>query len=501
MITRRLNSYTTLITGIIFTLISVGYGQEPDSEIIIVKPNETDDVLLNPGIGFMTFQRFNGDSLNPGQGWTEGFPIAYQDFDGNLTNVGYPQTTIAYFRVNWRFLEPEQGNYNWKLIDKALQTAAGRGQTLMLRISPYEGSEEKDVPGWYREMVGPDTQAGGAKHWRVDPEDPRYVQYFGGLIMALGQRYDGHPFLEAVDIAIVGYWGEGEGSHLLSDNTRIALINAYLDNFKKTHLIYQPLNGDAPDPGVLVKGLPIAASWPDGRHNGTGPHMRHLGWRLDCLGDMDFWPEWGWNHMTDVYPQDIIKSGMSEAWKKAPITMEICGTFLRWLERQKYSEENVRYIFDQALKWHISSFNAKSSAVPEQWRPLVDNWLKKMGYRFVLRKFTYPAVVRPNGKLNFTSWWENKGVAPVYKEYKLALRLKNTERTEILLTEADILSWLPGDMIYDDKAFLPHDMPEGEYELQLALVSPLSHKPAIKLAIDVISDEGWYIMGKLKVKK
>ena len=128
----------------------------------------------------------------------------------------------------------------------------------------------------------------------------------------------GHPDLEAVDVSFIGYWGEGDGGHLLSGKTRHALINAYLDNFKKTHLIFQPLNGDAPDPGVLVKGLPIAAYWPDGRDNGTGPQMRHLGWRIDCLGDMDFWPEWGWNHMTDVYPQDIIRSGMSEAWKKAP---------------------------------------------------------------------------------------------------------------------------------------------------------------------------------------
>jgi len=36
--------------------------------------------LTNPGMGFMTFQRFNGDNLNKGDGWTEGFPIDYQSF-------------------------------------------------------------------------------------------------------------------------------------------------------------------------------------------------------------------------------------------------------------------------------------------------------------------------------------------------------------------------------------------------------------------------------------
>ncbi len=66
--------------------------------------------LLIPGIGFMTFQRFNGDDLNKGMGWTEGLPIVYQDFDGDLINKNHPQTSIAYFRVYWTFFEPEQGN-------------------------------------------------------------------------------------------------------------------------------------------------------------------------------------------------------------------------------------------------------------------------------------------------------------------------------------------------------------------------------------------------------
>jgi hypothetical protein len=205
--------------------------------------------------------------------------------------------------------------------------------------------------------------------------------------------------------------------------------------------------------------------------------------------------------MSDVNPQDIIKSGMSEAWRKAPITMEICGTFLRWMEKQKYTEDNVKYIFDQALKWHVSSFNAKSSAVPEQWHPLVDDWLKKMGYRFVLRKFTYPAEVQPHGRIAFTSWWENKGVAPIYKAYRFALRLKNSEKTEVLVTDANMLNWLPGDIVYDDNVFLPYNMPEGDYELELAIVSPITYKPEVKLAIDGVNEEGWYPMGKISVMK
>ena len=127
--------------------------------------------------------------------------------------------------------------------------------------------------------------------------------------------------------------------------------------------------------------------------------------------------------------------------------------------------------------------------------------MKKMGYRFVLRKFTYPEVVKPQGRLAFTTWWENKGVAPIYKSYKFALRLKNDERTEVLITDANILQWLPGDIVYDDNVFLPLDMPEGKYDLGLAIVSPDSHEPKVKLAISGINKDGWYPMGKIQVKR
>ncbi|HEY6977559.1 MAG TPA: hypothetical protein VH396_14775 [Chitinophagaceae bacterium] len=107
----------------------------------VTRPKEIDDVLNNPGIGFTTFQRFNGDTLTTlknKSGWTEGHPIVYQTFKGDLTNKRHPQTSIAYWRVYWKYLEPEKGKYRWDLIDQALATAEERGQTLMLRIAPME---------------------------------------------------------------------------------------------------------------------------------------------------------------------------------------------------------------------------------------------------------------------------------------------------------------------------------------------------------------------------
>ncbi len=445
------------------------------AQTVIVRPQEINDVLVNPGIGFMTFQRFNGDKLNDGKKWTEGYPIVYQEFKGSLKNENHPDTSIAYLRIYWKFLEPEPGRYNWDLIDTALKSGRSRGQTLMLRVAPYGTDDNNDVPGWYRAMLGIEGKLPLEK-WRTNPEDPRYVQHFGGFIRALGARYDGNPDLESVDMALVGAWGEGAGSDLLSQKTREALVDCYLDAFPRTLLV------------MLLT---------DEMTNKYGLSRRSVGWRVDCLGDMGGFGNPNWSHMLDYYPRAIVKYGMADAWKKAPVTLEVCWVMQHWLDKGW----DVDYIIDQSLKWHISSFNAKSSAVPEQWRPAVDRWLKHMGYRLVLRKFEYRSPVRPGGKLEFSTWWENKGVAPSYRASPVALRLSGPQHTEIIVTRADIREWLPGDAIYEDSIRLPAGLRAGWYDLSIGILDPETRQPKVKLAIAGMTPDGWYPLGRIELNE
>lgn len=443
-------------------------------DMAVVRFHDTGELLKNPGKGFMAFQVRTDGELH----------------EQNYRN--YPDASITYFRVYWRHLEPEQGVYRWDLIDRALESARERGQTVMIAVVSYGSSGLRganDVPEWYRDMVG-DRTDWAHNHpthaWLVDAEDPRYDEYFGGFVRKMGERYDGHPDVEAVDTRIVGAWGEGAGSSILTQPTREALINAYTDSFKKTPLI------------MLLT---------DEKTNKYGLSQADVGWRADCMGDLGFWAEDqnGWTHMYDYYPQGIIDYGMKDAWKKGHVSLEICGTFNTWKNREGYTIEQVEYIFEQGLKWRMSSFNAKSAPVPEEWQPLIDEWIKKMGYRFVPRRISYSREVSPNGALNFTTWWENKGVAPIYRKFPLALRLRNTQNRTILVTEADIREWMPGDILYNDKVFIPYDLPAGEYDLELALIeqpreSGVEPGPAVKLPIDARTQDGWYTLGKIRVQ-
>ncbi len=455
-------------------LLTAGIAVAPAQDAVTTRPSEIDDVLVNPGIGFMTFQRFNGDDLNQGLGWTEGYPIVYQAPTGSLENKNHPMTSIAYFRVYWKFIEPESGKYRWELIDTALKTARARGQALLLRLAPYGTDANNDVPDWYRKMLGSEADVLPVKKWRTNPEDPRYPKHFGGMIRQLGLRYDGHPDVEAIDVSIVGAWGEGEGSERLTPATRRALLDCYLDTFEKTPLLMQLTDRET---------------------NQYALSRRAVGWRVDCLGDMGgFSPTW--SHMLDYYPENIIYFGMQDAWKKAPVSLEVCWVMQQW----KNKGWDVDYIIDQSLKWHISSFNAKSSPVPDDWWPQVNRWLKRMGYRFVLRKFTYPAAVQPGGELSFTSWWENKGVAPCYRKYPVALRLRNGSQAAVLRTDGDITTWLPGDSLFDGKVKIPPNLAAGGYDLELAIMDFDLKAPKVNLAISGRTPEGWYPLGKIVLR-
>jgi len=81
-----------------------------------------------------------------------------------------------------------------------------------------------------------------------------------------------------------------------------------------------------------------------------------------------------------------------------------------------------------------------------------------------------------------------------------ALRLKGAGGSTVLLADADIRAWLPGDVIYDDAVTVPPGLAAGQYEIAIALVDPETRRPRIQLAIEGREPDGWYTMGKIRVE-
>jgi hypothetical protein len=335
------------------------------------------------------------------------------------------------------------------------------------------------LPEWYRKSgakrANQDSDKDG-KIWQPDFSDPLFLKYWGRLVAEAGARYDGNPYLDTVDISSVGYWGEGWSPYMPAFVHQKALIDIWLEAFKHTLLL---MNFD--EPQALAYGTQQGA-----------------GWRLDCWGDMrtnsndPYFPA----EMLEIYPQQIVRTGIQNVWQRSPVSLETCYTVPGWKERGY----DLDYILEQGLRWHVSTANIKSAPIPTEWKAKFDDFQRKMGYRFILRRLEYSKVVKPGTMMPVDMWWLNAGVAPVYSEYDLAMELRSTKSSAIIFIAVDVRKWLPGDAVFDGSVYLPENLEDGSYDVRIAMLDHRTGKPAIRFAIEGRQEDGWYLAGSLTVK-
>ena len=445
---------------LILSVVLIVYSFQSETENITIRPQAYNEVLSNPGIGFTTMSAFDGEVQ------------------------GYPKSTIAYFRWYWDKIMPAQDVYDWTVIDEVITKARLHGQRLACGIMPVNGT---GAPQWYIDLGanGFDyVSESGKQNWMPDHNDPLYLEHYGKLIKEFAKRYDGHPDIDHVDMRSLGHWGEWHFSFVHPTPTvrpeiRRALVDIFIDNFKKTPLLMLIGGGDE---------LAYSIS------KGTG-------WRADCLGDMGFWGS-DWNHMEDFYQQALDAANANNAWAHAPVAFESCGVMQDWFDKGY----DVEFIFSEALRWHCSVFNNKSSAVPPEWWDETNEFLKKMGYRFILRSIKFPADIEIGDIIKIETEWENVGVAPIYRQYLLAFKLQNVMGGEPVMmklqgSEVDIRTWLPGIHHYHFDFEIPETITPGRYKFAVALLDSNTMEPAIKLANAGLNANGWYDLFEYKMEQ
>jgi hypothetical protein len=278
--------------------------------------------------------------------------------------------------------------------------------------------------------------------------------------------------------------------------TRKRIIEAYVDAFRKTPLL------------MLIGGGECL----------TAAAARGAGWRADCLGDMGGFSK-NWYHMRDAYPREIQGAKVEDAWKVAPVAWETCWEMRRWV-KEGWS---LRYIFNYALALHGSYLNNKSAPLPEgeNVRPEIERFLRRLGYRLVLKEARLPTQVAAGTALAIETKWQNVGSAPCYRPYRIAYRLSNQRGyTKVLPGIVTVNKWMPGsvktfteDFLREvpdlppgevvqvtDRVTVPNDMRGGEYDLAIGIVGENSTEPVVRLAIKGRTADGWYPLSRLTVR-
>jgi hypothetical protein len=224
--------YKNLVSCVMPIVLS---GLSPAQESITVHPTDTGQVLANPGMGWVLH-------------YYDNVPFNYGGrLEPSDTVDDYPGLTVAYLRIAWSHLEPQEGQFVWSVLDTPAQRWIDKGKRVALRISCCESFMRYATPQWVHEAgvkghfftVGKGVDPNGP-FWEPDYDDPVFLQKLDNFLAALAARYDGNPRVAFIDIGSFGVWGEGHTFHSsrlpYSGETIRKHIDLHLKHFKRTLL-------------------------------------------------------------------------------------------------------------------------------------------------------------------------------------------------------------------------------------------------------------------------
>ncbi len=409
---------------------------------------------------------------NPGQGWMCGASAQQPRFP----------CSVVYVRFSWVDVEPEEGHYNWSVLDGPIAAARKRGASVAFRVMTASAHTRGYYcsPKWLFDAGcksfeytagGDDPTSGGARIARIEPDyaDPLYLAKHGDFIRELGKRYDGQPGVEFLDIGSYGIWGEWHTTHPVEWSVRRQIIDMYLQAFRHT-----PLAMMSDDAEAMAYALP-----------------RGAGYRRDGVGSP--WHEQNW--IGSAKYRNV--PGFANAWQAAPVVFEWYGDYAYLMKRGWSFERAVQFL----LANHVTLINDNVGKVPDEAMPQLRELARRAGYRFVLREVTHAARVRAGGNLKVKMQWSNAGVGRLFHKLQLHVYLLDAAGKAVAQSAggADPWTWLPGAIDSTDSLHLPADLKPGEYSLAVAMVDA-DGKPAVKFAIDAPETDRMYRVSAVKVE-
>ena len=363
-------------------------------ERVVVQPQDTGTALVNPMMGWRLNYYSNllsnyGSTLEPSD-----------------TLDDFPGLSCIYLRLPWCYLEPEEGRFEWSVVDAPAQRWIDKGLQVAFRFSVSESWMRYATPQWvegagakgHNFTVGKGVDENGP-FWEPDYGDPVFLEKLEHFVAAAAKRYDGNPNVAFVDVGSFGVWGEGHtfASTMIKYPSEVVNkhIDLYAKYFKRTLLA---ANDDFSFQG-----------------EDTIAHARELGMTL-CDDSILVQPP----------PNSYFHAGMAQDfWPRLPVI----------LEHEHYQPSVDRGAWDRDIFMRaIEEYHASYMCIHwfpreflERERPLIDRVNKRLGYRLQLREASWPKRVTLSGQVDFTSTWANVGVAPCYPGGCVTFTLKDAK--------------------------------------------------------------------------
>jgi rhamnogalacturonyl hydrolase YesR len=403
-----------LLAAIMATLVPLG-GFAQGVPVNVARPVDNGAALVNPRMGW-TMHFYSNVPRNYG---SELVPSDTLD--------DFPGLSTVYLRLPWAYLEPEEGKYNWAVLDTPAQRWIAKGKRIALRITCSENWMTYATPQWVKDAgaKGSYYQYGKGRVDKGGPwdpffDDPVFMEKLERFMTAYAARYDGNPNVEFIDVGTYGLWGEGH-THASSRQDSIELqkrhIDLHLKHFKKTLLCISDDFAGHDKPG---KNFPIT----------DYAFSRGVTIRDDSI-------------LVQPPPRSWYHAEMAQLfWPKMPVILEH--------EHYDGSKQRGAWSGELLLKavedYHASFMSIHGFPKPflEENRVIINAINQRLGYRIMPVELSWPATVpiataqqaytaygdvtkhADPGKSFKVRWsWANKGVAPCYPGGFPALTLKD----------------------------------------------------------------------------
>jgi hypothetical protein len=393
----------------------------------------------------VTYPKTAGPDTNPRKGWNSSW----------WTNL--PNTSVGFQYIPWAVLEPQNGVYDWAKVEEILDRPGTRGKHVVLRLyCDWFRESTTSCPAWLFDQVGvrrikgvqSDTLAGEA--WLTDYNDARFVAEVTAAIQALASRYNADPRMHALQVGVLGYWGEwhnagfsyanGSG-YTISDTTARAVLDAY-----KTRLTDTPLQARYP--------------WREPLKSAGG-----LGFHNDF-----FVPN---NAHSDEFDTALAASG---AWLNGPIGGEVPPREAADLPR----ELNALYLTDKGEsmirtgRYSTMAPGAYAQGPTDVYYGGYMRLHRLMGYTFQIDSARFAQSLARTDRLAVQVNGSNVGIAPTYHAWttQIALLDANNQpvRTETLAH--DFRAVRPQATFTLNATLDPSGLAAGDYRLALRVIQP-----------------------------
>ena len=379
---------------------------ETDEERVTVRPERTNEPLINPGMGWV-YYHFDDSNWNYGADTAPGDVLDW-----------FPGVSVIYFRLPWRDLEPEEGDFRWDVIDSVAQSWVAAGKQLAFRFTCNESGYEWAVPEWlpkagckgqFRIMTK--TGKGGKRMWEPEWDDPVFLAKYGNFLAAAAKKWNGNPSVAFIDVGSFGMWGEGHTgytSKVPPDRTReLAILHAKL---LKRHF---------PDTPIVISD-DVAGSWNTAADDPCMQTMRKLG-----IGLRDD------SIMVSAKPHQWFHGGWARkfAAEGLPVVVESRHFFVEkdppcWYEGGLYDSTVEYQASFQGIHWWPVEFL-------KYHRAEVERVNLRLGYRFVLKEASWPRTVKVGERCEVTATWVNAGVVEPREEVVAAWTLLDGKGTVV----------------------------------------------------------------------